>query len=686
MKTLAYVMAAALLGLAWHAVAADTLHVAPDGNDANPGSADRPFATLQRARDEIRQRKAAASLPVGGITVEVAGGTYELAQPLQLTAQDSGTPDAAIVYQARAGETAKLVGGRAVTGWTLVADPDELARLDESARGQVWKADLRVQGIIDLEGINSAKTYQSDPGLEVFFQDQPMTLARYPNSGYMTIAHALDADGKPAAGIVTSAEGKFVCEDPRPARWAGQKDIWLHGFWVYDWADIRIPLRTVDPASRTVSLGPRPGQSFRVRSGQWFYAQNILCELDSPGQWYLDRDTAILYFWPPGPLESGRVVVSVVRDLIQLDDVSHVAFRSLLLEAGRGSALVVKGGTGVRVVACTIRNMGNWAVKVYGGTAHGVVGCDIYQSGQGGVHLEAGDRKTLTPAGHYADNNHIHHTARWDPVYQQAITVFGVGNRATHNLIHNVPHIAIGFTGNDQIIEYNEIHSAVFQSNDAGAIYTSPPDETWSMRGHKIRFNYLHNIHGFQRKGCLGVYLDDCFSSADISSNVFYNVATPILIGGGRDNVMTNNMFVNCGRAFSIDARGLGWAKGVGVFATKELHDLNYTQPPWSVRYPELLGILEDEPLAPKGNVMARNICWGGPWGHTQAEALPLVKFENNLIDVDPRFVGKPPENFRLADDSPAYQLGFQPIPLDKIGVYPSEDRASWPVEHSLRP
>jgi hypothetical protein len=355
------------------------------------------------------------------------------------------------------------------------------------------------------------------------------------------------------------------------------------------------------------------------------------------------------------------------------------------VEAGRGSAFVVKGGTNVRVVACTIRNMGNWAVKVYGGTRHGVVGCDVYQTGQGGVHLEGGDRKTLTPAGHYADNNHIHHTARWDPVYQQGITVFGVGNRATHNLIENVPHIAIGFTGNEQTIEYNEIHSSVFQSNDAGAIYTSPPNETWSMRGHKIRYNYLHNIHGFQNKGCIGVYLDDCFSSADISGNIFYDVATAILIGGGRDNIMANNLFLNCGRAFSIDARGLGWAKGVGDFATKELIELNYKQPPWSTKYPELLNILEDEPLAPKGNVMARNICWGGPWGRTQREAEPLVTFEDNLIDVDPRFAGNPPADFRLADDSPAHEIGFQPIPFDKIGVYESDDRASWPVEHTLR-
>jgi len=661
------------------------LYLSPSGDDASPGTKDRPFATLQRARDEIRRLRAAGSLPVGGITVELRGGLYELSQPMELTQEDSGAENAPIVYRASQGETVRIGGGREVTGWKQVTDPDVLDRLDESARSHVWQADLQALGVTDLEGINNARTYQSDPGLEVFFRDEPMTLSRYPNSGYMHIAGVADADGNLKRGDLTVADGKFVCDDPRPGRWASEKGIWLHGFWRRDWCDVRVPLGGVDPPTRTVQVGLPQGRGFAIRTGQWFYAENVLPELDSPGEWYLDRDTSVLYFWPPAPLASGKVVVSVVRDLFRLNDVSHVTFRSLVVETGRGSAFVVNGGADVRVVACTIRNMGNWAVKVHGGTKHRVVGCDVDRTGQGGVHLEGGDRKTLTPAGHYAHNNLIHHTARWDPVYQQAITVFGVGNHATNNLIHNVPHIAIGFTGNEQTIERNEIHSSVFQSNDAGAIYTSPPDETWSMRGHKIRYNYLHNIHGFKNKGCIGVYLDDCFSSADVSGNVFFDVATAILIGGGRDNIMTNNMFINCGRAFSIDARGLGWAKAVGVFATKELIDLKYKEPPWSVKYPELLNILEDDPLTPKGNVMARNVCWGGPWGRTQAEAGPHVQFEDNLIDVDPEFAGQPPTDFRLAEDSPARGLGFRPIPLDEIGLYESDDRASWPVEHTLR-
>src|SRR3990172_2231314 len=344
MNKLATLITTGALALACHAAAGATLYVATDGKDTHPGTEDQPFATLQRARDEIRQRKAAGPLPAGGITVELRGGTYELSQPFELAETDSGAENAPIVYRARQGETVKLVGGREVTGWQQVTDPAALNRLDESARGQVWQADLKAVGITDLEGIGRAGTYQSDPGLEVFFQDKPMTLARYPNSGYMHIASALDADGKPATDIVTTPEGKFVCDDPRPARWVHEKDVWLHGFWVWDWADQRIPLGSVDAAAHTISLGPAPGRTYPLRAGRWFYAENVLPELDSPGEWYLDRDTSILYFWPPAPLSSGKVVVSVVRDLLRLSGVSNVTLRGLLVEAGRGSAIVLHRG------------------------------------------------------------------------------------------------------------------------------------------------------------------------------------------------------------------------------------------------------------------------------------------------------------------------------------------------------
>ncbi|MBM3498399.1 MAG: hypothetical protein FJX74_06975 [Armatimonadetes bacterium] len=665
-----------------------SLYVAVDGNDAwsgrlsrpNRARTDGPFASLTRARDEVRKLKSEPQ--PGGVCVEIAGGAYPLAAPLEFTTEDSGTPERAIEYRAAEGAEVRLIGGRPVADWSRVADPAIMRRLAPAARGKVFQADLRAVGVTDLQGINSPGSYRSDPGLELFFRDTPMTLARYPNEGYLRIADVLDDQGAVIqAPDAKSASGRFVCTDPRPERWAGERDVWLHGFWVWDWADLRVPLGGVDATRGVISLA----SGVQVRRGQWFYAENVLPELDRPGEWYLDRETSRLYFWPPTRLSAGQVVVSTVRDPVRLTDVSHITFRGLTVEAGRGHAFVITGGSGVGVIGCTIRNMGNWAVQVRGGTGHRVIGCDIYGTGQGGIYLEGGDRKTLTRGDHVAENNHIHHTSRWDPVYQQAIALRGVGNSATHNLIDNVPHIAIGFADNDMTIEYNEIHSSVYQSNDAGAIYTSPPDETWSMRGHKIRHNFLHNIHGFEGRGCHGVYLDDCFSSADISGNVFYDVANAILIGGGRDNPITNNLFLNCRQAFSIDARGLGWASSVGGFATQELLDLNYKQPPWSVRYPELTGILEDEPLAPKGNSVARNICWGGKWGWMEAKAEPLVKLEGNLIDAERTPAGQSLTDPGLWADLATLLPGFERIPFAEIGPYESPDRASWPVTSELR-
>ncbi len=125
----------------------------------------------------------------------------------------------------------------------------------------------------------------------------------------------------------------------------------------------------------------------------------------------------------------------------------------------------------------------------------------------------------------------------------------------------------------------------------------------------------------------------------------------------------------------------VGWAKSVGHFPTKELITLNYKQPPWSIHYPGLLNLLEDEPLAAKGNAVARNICWDGKWGSTESKALPYVVFKDNLLDTDPQFRDAP--TFELESNSLAFEVGFQRIPFDKIGLYQTEDRASWPVAHS---
>jgi hypothetical protein len=659
-----------------------TLYVAANGNDAwsgklaEPKDGDGPLATLEGARDAIRRMKKQGSLPAGGVVVEIRGGVYELARPLGLSAEDSGAEGAPIVYRARRGDEVRLVGGVEVKRFQPVTDPAVLPRLDDSARGKVLQSDLKALGVKDFGEVATGSNR-----LEVFFQDRPMTLARWPNEGFVHIVELMGGAPHRIHGIPGDKIGRFTYEGDRPKRWTGEKDVWLHGYWFWDWADQRQKVESIDTAKRVLALVP-PYHHYGYRKGQWYYALNLLPELDRPGEWYLDRPSGILYFWPPAPLEQGKTLVSVLPRLVSMNKVSHVTLRGVILEACRRSAVQVTGGTDVHVVGCTIRNVGSWAVEMSGARST-VTGCDIYETGDGGISLSGGDRKTLTPARLVASNNHIHHYSRWNRICRPAVSLDGVGNVAAHNLIDNAPHQAISFGGNDHLMEFNEIHSVCYESNDAGAIYAG---RNWTMRGTVIRYNYFHHINGFQGRGCVGVYLDDQFCGTEVFGNLFYKVTRAAMIGGGRDCTIANNVFIDCVPATHVDARGLGWAASGRDGLERDLKAMPYQEPLWAGRYPKLVNILHEDSMAPRGNLIERNICVGGRWGDFEAKAKPLVTFRDNLLDQDPRFVDAEHLNFRLKDDSPAFKLGFKRLPLEIIGLYQDDRRASWPVTHTVRP
>ncbi|HEY3282287.1 MAG TPA: hypothetical protein VGN26_08450, partial [Armatimonadota bacterium] len=211
------------LALATGASAA-TLYVSPKGSDANPGTLARPFATLERARDAARALRKQGPLP-GGVVIEVRGGLYELPRPLELNEEDSGTASAPVTWRARAGEQVRLVGGRFVKGWRPVTDPEVLERMDPSARGHVWQADLRAQGITRYGEMKSAPGWgSSESGLEVFLDDKPMTLARWPNQGFSTLKDVVTPNFD-VRGTKGSTDPRFYYEGDRPQRWAKEPDV-----------------------------------------------------------------------------------------------------------------------------------------------------------------------------------------------------------------------------------------------------------------------------------------------------------------------------------------------------------------------------------------------------------------------------------------------------------------------------
>src|SRR6201999_4226538 len=123
-----------------------------------------------------------------------------------------------------------------------------------------------------------------------------MPLARWPNSGYARITQLPDGEN----GMT------FAIEGGHGAAWAQEPALQAVGYWRYDWADESIEIDKVDSAKGVLTLrGGKP--VYGMKAGQRVFVQNAMSELDAPGEWYLDRATAMLYFWPPAPLHDGDV-------------------------------------------------------------------------------------------------------------------------------------------------------------------------------------------------------------------------------------------------------------------------------------------------------------------------------------------------------------------------------------------
>jgi len=698
---------------------AATFTVATNGNDANPGTKEQPFASLEGARDSVRKLKKSSGLPAGGVTIWIRGGTYPLSKTFTLGAEDSGNPESPVVFRSYSGEKVTLTGGRSITGFVPYKD-------------EILKADVGPQG---LKGISFR---------QLFLDGKRQPLARYPNAD----------PANPITGGWAYVDGELVPmykdipgEDKRTLHpkasdlhhWSHPEEAEVFIYARYNWWNDIVKVQSVDESSRTISLSK--DCSYSIRPNDRYFVQNLLEELDSPGEWFLDKINSTLYFWPPSSLEGKTLSAPALKTLVHLDPgTSDITFRGLNLECCGGTAVEMKRTTNCLIAGCTLRNIGDKggnAISINGGKNNGAVGNDISEIGRSGIVLEGGDRITLTPAGNYADNNHIHHMGIY---HKQGVGVelTGCGNRASHNLIHEGPRFGILFWGNNHVIEYNHLHHLSLETADTGAMYTGGRD--WiSARGTVLRYNYIHDILGFSEENgkwrtsafAWGIYLDDNTGGVDVIGNVIARCSRSCLhLHDGRDNLIQNNIFVEGGKE---QVTYSGWM-ATNKFWTRFHDDLvkGYDsikdQPAWKGM--RNIGISPDKSVLTNGMVMLGDqfycniIDYRGT--NSNLYCMKDVPFDRNTFDydlishhdlpvkneiklsntnapkpattwegwqqlgndkhsqiADPLFVDASKDNYAIRPESPAYQLGFKAIPMEKIGPYADKLRASWPIREN---
>lgn len=637
-----------------------TFFVSSDGDDTNDGSRNRPFASLARARDAIRQFKQAqgGKLPNGGAQVQVAAGEYPVRETLTLGAGDSGTADAPIVYRAAPGTTVRLQGGTRVANWRPVADAAAEPRLSPDVANAVLVADLKT---LENQDWGDATALRARP--ELFVNGVPQTLARWPNEGFVKTGEIRGTNTFKVWNTISGCrDGRFEFVEDRPLRWLDEPDVRLYGYWFWDWFEEYQTVAAIDADRRTFTLAP-PFSNYGYRKDQRYYAVNVLRELDQPGEWYLDRPAQRLYWLPPDGVQPNTAEVVVSRfaaPFIRLENVRHVILLGLTLEAGRADGIHVSGGEDCLVAGCTIRRMGGDGVVVQGGRRHGVFGCRIETMGCGGTRVAGGNRETLEPGGHFVENCVVRDISRIKRTYTPAVHLDGCGNRIAHNRFEDMPSSAMRIEGNDQLIELNVIRDVVKESDDQGGVdmFGNP-----LYRGVVIRWNRWSDIGGGTHNGAAGVRLDDMISGVAVHGNVFERCGAVIFGGvqihGGKDNLIDNNLFIDCFAGVSFSRWGeKRWLEAIERFRPQAAAAI------YAVRYPELANLTTGADV----NDLSRNVFVRCGRIYLRNAGIPRTALARVI-----------PEAFELSrvSDRTALQADpefraalFEPIPLDEIGPY----------------
>ena len=649
--------------------------------------ADGNIAEVQQKVRSLLQTK-----PQRQIIVELAGGRYQLHEPLEFDHRDSGTAQAPVIYRSAPGEKVVISGGVGIKDFKTLTDPVLLARLPEESRGKVLVADLPSDRIKDLgafavRGWYKSPIYSTYREAEVFYNDAPMSLSRWPKSGFR------GALAKNNNAVTLDLGG-------RSARWRNEIDPWIMAYWRFDWAELFEPIAGWGAKTDEILRNPKIEPEFGL-SPEWTrcYILNLFSELSEPGEYFIDRKKRKLYIIPPE--KDGKVFVSQAKQLVKIKNTSHLWFEGIIFEHARGTLITMENVQNIRITGCVLRNAGEMALS---GSGKNILinGCDVSNTGVGGMSLSGGDRITLTNGNNVFDNNHVFNYSRRVPTYCPGLRVKGCGNRISHNLVHHGPHMAMAAEGNNHIVEYNEIHNVIRESGDAGAYYVG---RDWTQRGNILRYNYLHHIKGKGHKlkngegdfGGMGIYLDDQMSGYTVYGNLFEYCHQSVVIGGGCDNIIDNNVFLNCYKAVHLDDRGLNWQKKDTLSRHGRLQvclrEMPVNSPVWKSAYPALPGIMKDDPGTPKRNVYRRNVSAGGKWNdiNVSPAILKLQKIENNLVhDDDPGWIiiqknelGQP-LRLLFKNEKDLEKIGFEPLPVEKMGLYHAPTRASWPFVRTI--
>ena len=453
---------------------------------------------------------------------------------------------------------------------------------------------------------------------------------------------------------------------------------------MFAWADIRMPIVSVDEDAHIATLTGDPRPSNKEVDAR-YYIENAPDGLDMPGEWHLDGSTRTVSYWPMAGenMAEEQVIAPELEHLVELRGAHDVTFRGLQFAHAAWrmppggyadtqaavpapAAIVGINATDCRIERCTIAHSGGYGIFFGRGSKRNqVLACELYDLGAGGIKLGEPEQYPADADQNYENvvaDNHIHDLGL---VYAPAVGVWVLQsgrNQIVHNHIHDLYYtaISVGWTwgyGENQskgnLIEFNHLHDIGKEMlSDMGGIYT-----LGVQPGTRIRNNLIHDVASFAYGGW-GIYPDEGSSEMLIENNIVYHCKSAGFHQHyGRENLVRNNIW-----AFNRENQ---------LMRTRAEPHLSFTFERNIVYFDQgrLLGSnWTGDQFAMKGNVYFDTRGWDIRFaGKSFAEWQAAGKDAGSVI-ADPLFVNAGNFDFRLRPESPALEMGFQPIDMSTVG------------------
>ena len=548
-------------------------YVSPKGDDAAAGTEKEPFATIARAQRAVRELKACGGL-TAPVVVDVLGGTYSLHEPLVFAPEDSGTAECPVTYRGSGGSPAVISGGKRLTGF--------------HQSGKLWT--------LALDDVKAGEWYFN----QLYVNGHRRLRARTPNDGtYFRIRSSLPDAKESCLGFI------YAADDVRP--WQNLDDAVFVVFG--SWYNTIHHVDKLDVPNKTVWFTNRSSRPFNwYEKNLRYYVENIAEGLDQPGEWYLNRKSGVLSYYPlPGEtIETASVIAPVVRQTLvrfQGDPgkgryVEYVNLENLqirhtdahlpkdLYDARQAATvqdagIMADGARHCKVEGCEVANMGEHGIWFRDDCDHNVIRrCHVHDLGGGGIYIGEKWRwgndcpgwrgyRNFEDIPHFAEHNVVDNCLVHDGCYIFTGSIgIWVGQASYTTVSHNdvcdmsYSGISAGWdwsgnksTAHHNIIELNHIHHlGHHRMNDMAGIYTlgvSP--------GTVLRNNVIHDVQAYQSSVgyCLGagIYLDQSSGEITIQNNVCYDISNAgFFLHLGANNRVVNNVLAD------LDGKGrIGW-------------------------------------------------------------------------------------------------------------------------------